>query len=378
MSNRPGAQQQLLTPRLNKWQAKSLLNQVRLKAGQVREHLGQPPVFMEVCGTHTAAIAHSGLRTLLTGLVEFRSGPGCPVCVTPREDVDYALALAQLPNITIATFGDLLRVPGSLSSLEKERARGAQVEIIYSPAQALQLAAAQPKQEVVLIAVGFETTAPLVALTLLVARQKKQANFSILSLHKLIPPALRTLLALPKHPIDGLLLPGHVATIIGCHPFDFLAQDYQLPAAVTGFEPVDILLGLYSLLQNLLDNDPRITNMYPRAVTKDGNARAQRVLKECFQVTTANWRALGKIPVSGLALSKQWQDYDAAHKFPLSVTGLPDPPDCACSHILQGLLNPPDCPLYGQTCTPRQPVGPCMVSSEGACAAHFRYQRYDS
>lgn len=354
---------------------KKLLARVSERAARLAGRLGRRPVFMEVCGTHTMAISRSGLRSLLKETMELRSGPGCPVCVTAAEDLDKAITLAQLPGVTVATFGDMVRVPGSTSSLDQERARGAQVQVVYSPAEAVELATANQEGEVIFIGVGFETTAPLVALCLVEAQRRRLRNFSVLSLHKLVPPALKALLADPQLGIDGLILPGHVSAIIGRKAYDFIAREYGIPAVVSGFESLDILGAIYFLLDMLEKGEPAVVNGYTRVVKEKGNRHARAVMEKCFEVTAASWRGLGEIPASGLRLQDDYVTYDAAARF--SVPQKPARPrlGCRCGEILKGKLTPPECPLFAQGCTPARPAGPCMVSSEGACAAYYQYER---
>lgn len=361
---------------------KKFLSRIISRAEALAGRLGRRPVFMEVCGTHTEAISRSGLRSLLRKTADLRSGPGCPVCVTAEEDIEAVINLARLPGIVVATFGDLVRVPGAFSSLEEERARGARVQVVYSPAQALDLAGAGPGREVVFLGAGFETTAPLTAVCLKEARRRGIKNFSVFSLHKLIPPALVALLGDSGTAPDGLLLPGHVSAVIGRAAYDFLARDYGVPAVVTGFEPLDILEGIWLLLEMLEKGRPEVKNAYPRAVREKGNPRAQAVLEECFEPGPAAWRGLGEIPGSGLHLKGEYRTGDARARFPLprpqARAGAGAKTGCRCGELLRGRLTPPECPLFGRSCTPVRPAGPCMVSSEGACAAYYRYERSGS
>ncbi|MDN5345518.1 MAG: hydrogenase expression/formation protein HypD, partial [Clostridia bacterium] len=341
---------------------------------QAAVRLGRKPVLMEVCGTHTVAVSRSGLRGLLQDALELKSGPGCPVCVTSQADIDRLIAIARLPGVTIATFGDMVRVPGSASSLEVERAAGADVRIIYSPLEAVNLAREHPEREVVLAGVGFETTAPAVALAIKEAASQGIGNFSVLSLHKTMPPVLRTLLQDKELVLDGLILPGHVCTIAGRLPFDFIATDYGIPAAVTGFEPLDILAALEVLLRQAISGQPAVANVYRRLVAEDGNARARAVLAEYFTPVEVMWRGLGSIPASGLQIAAPYRHFDAAHRFPVTPLTGSGFPGCRCGELLAGKISPPRCPLFARQCTPNHPVGPCMVSSEGACAAYYHYE----
>lgn len=352
-----------------------LLGRVRRLSAAAADRLGHRPVIMEVCGTHTMAISRSGLRSALADAVELKSGPGCPVCVTDYRDIDAMLALARLPGVTVATFGDMLRVPGSSSSLEKERAGGASVEVFYSPADAVAWAAAHPERQVVFLGVGFETTAPVVAASLEEAREKGLPNFTVYSAHKVIPPVMRALLADPELGIDGFLLPGHVSSVVGRRAFDFLAAEYGIPAAVTGFEPVDILLGLDAVLGQLAKGEAQVVNCYGRVVREEGNRLAQAVLDRYFEPADATWRGIGTVPASGLILKPAFAGFDAARRFTVEVPPPRIPRGCRCGELLKGKIKPTQCGLFGRGCTPEHPVGPCMVSSEGACAAYYLYDQ---
>jgi hydrogenase expression/formation protein HypD len=329
---------------------------------------------MEICGTHTVSISRSGLRGLLKEVLELKSGPGCPVCVTSQEDIDHIIEIARLKRVIVATFGDMLRVPGSVSSLEIERAAGADIRIIYSPLEAVNLAVSHPDYEVVLVGVGFETTAPAVALTIKEAANLGIKNFSVLSLHKTMPPVLRTLLADPECILDGLILPGHVCTITGRRPFDFIARDYGIPAAVAGFEPLDILAALEVLLGQVMAGRPLVVNVYRRLVAENGNEQALAVLEEYFEPVDAVWRGLGKIPASGLQVAVPYQSFNAASRFQVIPPPGPLLSGCHCGEVLQGKISPYQCPLFAIRCNPYHPVGPCMVSSEGACATYYQYE----
>lgn len=340
---------------------------------------GRSMRFMEVCGTHTVAIFQSGLRSLLPPNITHISGPGCPVCVTHESEVALFLRIAAQPNAILATFGDLLRVPGPDGcSLRHARADGAHIEIVYSPLDALKLAEANPQSEVVFPGIGFETTAPAVAATILTARAKGINNFSVLSLHKLVPPALRALLAQNDAGADAFLLPGHVCMITGLGPFQFLTSEFALPAAAGGFEPADILLALISLAEQLADSKPKAANAYPRAISQGGNPRARAQMEQVFMPCDALWRGIGKIPVSGLAIRPEFAAFDAMRKLNLVRIDVPPVRGCRCGDVLKGIISPPQCPLFGKKCTPAAPVGPCMVSTEGSCAAWHKYGGLDA
>lgn len=335
---------------------------------------GKPFRFMEVCGTHTAAIFQSGLRSLLPQNVTHLSGPGCPVCVTHEAEIALALEAGALPEVIIATYGDLVRVPGpSGQSLASARADGARVEIVYSPLDAVNLAAKRPDKEIIFLGVGFETTAPGAGAAIKVANQKGLTNFSLLSFHKLVPPALRSLAQDNKSGADAFLLPGHVAAITGLEPFKFLAEEYDKPAVVAGFEPVDILLALNELAERFVAGEPAAVNLYERVVPAQGNPKALAILNEVFVVADSNWRGLGYLSAGGLAIAPSFAQLDAAKKFSLKPKPTKPTPGCRCGDVLRGEISPPDCPLFGKACSPANPVGPCMVSSEGGCAAYYKY-----
>ena len=331
---------------------------------------------MEVCGTHTMAIARSGLKTLLPGNIRLLSGPGCPVCVTPAEVIDGVLELAMEKNVILTTYGDMLRVPGSNpgDSLLRRRALGARVEIVYSPVDAVTLAKENPGREVVFLGVGFETTAPGTAVAVQMAREQGVENFSLLSMLKTVEPALRALIAMEGFQVDGFLCPGHVASIIGEGGFRFLPEEYGLPGVIAGFAPEEILLAVYRLAKQLTEGQARLENAYPRAVRPEGNPLARSMLENCFEPRRDLWRGLGSIDNSGLALRPELAAFDAEKKFGLTAAPAAKPTACRCGDVICGRLGPEECPLFGRRCTPEAPVGPCMVSSEGACAAAYKYR----
>lgn len=342
---------------------------------------GRPLRFMEVCGTHTVSIFRSGLRSLLPAALTHISGPGCPVCVTHDREIAACLLLAKTPGARIATFGDLMRVPGPTGeTLKNAQACGAKVHVLYSPMEALELARRYPRDKIVFLAAGFETTAPATAATVLLAAQEKLPNFYLLSLHKLVPPALRALLssdsaaggAAPPA-IDAFLLPGHVSSIIGSKPYGFIADEFNKTAVIGGFEPSDILQSLLLILESILQGRPAIGNQYSRAVAEDGNPRAREIMLKVFVPQDALWRGLGTLPAGGLALREEYAAFDARRGFDLTLPEYPEIPGCKCGLVLRGELTPPQCPLFGKSCSPAHPVGPCMVSSEGSCAAHYKY-----
>ncbi len=348
--------------------AAELLTAIRgLPVGQVR--------LMEVCGTHTMAIAEAGIRSLLPENVRLLSGPGCPVCVTPAELIDAVLELAMEKNLILASYGDMIRVPGSTpgDSLQRRRALGADVRICYSPMDALDIARENPAKEVVFLGVGFETTAPGTAAAVMSAREQELHNFSVWSMLKTVEPALRALMGMEGFNVQGFLCPGHVATILGEEGFRFLLEEYGMPAVISGFEPEDILLAVYRLLRQIAEGAPRLENEYPRAVRPEGNPLARRVMDACFVPRSDLWRGLGLIPASGLGLRAELAAFDAEKKFGVKIPGSA-PTACRCGEVITGRMDPPGCPLFGIRCTPEDPVGPCMVSSEGACAAWYKYQ----
>lgn len=328
---------------------------------------------MEVCGTHTVAIARNGLRTMMPEGIRLASGPGCPVCVTSNKDIDTVIALSRVPGVTIATFGDMTRVPGSTSSLLKEQAQGRSINIVYSPLDALTLAKENPDEQIVFVGVGFETTTPLVAMAIKRAKAMGLKNFSVFVAHKNMPGALETIVADPALKIDALILPGHVSTIIGVKPYEFLAQKYGIPGVITGFEPVDVLQGIAMIMRQLHEGRTEIEIAYSRGVMKEGNPVALAAIEEVFETVDATWRGLGVIPGSGYAIRDEYKEFDAFARFSPEVEPTQEPKGCRCGDVLRGIMAPNECPLFRKVCTPENPIGPCMVSSEGSCAAYFRY-----
>jgi hydrogenase expression/formation protein HypD len=343
-------------------------------AAELRSEAPPGLTVMEVCGTHTMAIARYGLRQLLPEGVRLISGPGCPVCVTAMSDLDRVLAIAGLPGVTLVTFGDLIRVPASRGSLAAARAAGADVRVVYSPADAVRIAAEEPDRQIVFAGIGFETTAPTTAAALLEARAAGLINFSLLSMHKTMPLPLRALLDLGETPVGGFLLPGHVSVITGIGCYGFLAAEYGIGGVVAGFEAGDVLEALLMLARQ---HEPAVEIQYTRAVRPEGNVVAQRLLDQVFEPCDADWRGLGVIPGSGLALREEFAHADARRRFPVEPGPSLEPPGCCCGEVLRGVTDPADCALFGVRCTPEDPVGACMVSSEGACAARYRYRGID-
>lgn len=330
--------------------------------------------FMEVCGTHTTALFQTGVKSLLPVNIQHISGPGCPVCVTHESEVAMFLNLAKEDNLTLTSYGDILRIPGpDGSSLKNAQAAGGRVKIVYSALDALNLAKSNPEKEIVFISVGFETTTPGVAAVILMAARDKVRNFSILNLHKRTPPVLKSLVNEQNLKLDAFLLPGHVATITGLEPFRFLPERYGFPAAVAGFEAADMLLALFEIAEQVKSETPKLVNAYPRAVNTKGNPRAKEIMERVFEEAEALWRGLGIIEASGFKMKDEFADYDAMKKYQLALPEISSPNLCQCGNILKGKLSPLQCPLFGKSCTPGTPVGPCMVSTEGSCAAYYRY-----
>jgi len=329
---------------------------------------------MEVCGTHTMAIFRSGLRAMLPPEIELISGPGCPVCVTSASHIDAFLQMAELPGTHLAVFGDLFRVPGSNGvTLAHARARGAKIDVVYSPMDGLELARQNPTEQVIFPGIGFETTTPGIGATILAAMQQSIDNFMVFSTHKTMIPPLMALLGDPALGIDGLLCPGHVSSIIGAAAYQPLADENHLACVVGGFEPTDILQALILMARQISEGRAEVENGYTRAVTWEGNDRARAMVDTIFEPVDMEWRGLGTIGGSGLAIREEYADFDAQSRLSITVPESKEPPGCLCGQILKGISTPPACPLFGKRCTPASPIGPCMVSSEGTCSAWFTY-----
>lgn len=330
---------------------------------------------MEVCGTHTMSIAKSGLKTMLPSGIKLLSGPGCPVCVTPEETIDAILELSMEKDVIIATYGDMIRVPGSRQgdNLACRRAQGARVEMVYSAMDSINLAADCPEKQVVFIGAGFETTAPGTAAAVKTAAEKKIKNYSVFSILKKVEPALRALIEEDGFNVKGFICPGHVATIIGEKGFRFLAGEYGIPSVISGFEPADILISVYRLAKQINEGRADLENEYARAVRPEGNPAALSIMDGCFEPTDDLWRGLGMIPDSGFKLKKAYAEYDSRTRFGIEIVQSDNKSICRCGDVIRGKISPSMCPLFGTVCTPEDPVGPCMVSSEGACAAEFKY-----
>jgi hydrogenase expression/formation protein HypD len=336
----------------------------------------RPWTIMEICGGQTHAIVKFGIDQLLPKSITLIHGPGCPVCVTPVELIDQACAIAVLPNVIFCSFGDMLRVPGSHQDLLTVKALGGDVRMVYSPLDALKMAQAHPDRQVVFFAVGFETTAPATAIAVHQAKQQNVQNFSLLVAHVLVPPAIKLLLSSPNRNIDAFLAAGHVCTVMGYSSYESIAQQYHVPIVVTGFEPADILQGIYLCVQQLEAGQAIVENQYVRAVQRSGNQLAQQLMQEVFTIVSRNWRGIGVIPHSGLELCEQYADFDASLQFETSASTTQfNSTDCISGSILQGIKKPYECTAFGTRCTPEHPLGAPMVSSEGACAAYYRYNQ---
>ena len=336
----------------------------------------RPWVLMEVCGGQTHSIVRYGIDRLCPG-VELVHGPGCPVCVTPLDMIDRAHAIASRPEVIFASFGDMLRVPGSRGDLLRLRSRGADVRIVYSPLDALQLARANPTRQVVFFGIGFETTAPANAMAILQAKRQRLSNFSVLLSHVLVPPAIAAILQSAGNRVQGFLGPGHVCAIMGFGAYEALAARYRVPIVVTGFEPVDLLQGIWMAVRQLEAGRAEVENQYARTVGKEGNLAARRVMSEVFEVADRNWRGVGSIPKSGYRIRYEFAEHDAERRFDVAAIATRESPECISGLILRGLKRPSDCAAFGSRCTPETPLGATMVSSEGACAAYYQYGRRD-
>ena len=350
----------------------------RTLVDSIRRTSSRPWTIMEVCGGQTHSIIRNGIDQLLEGAVEFIHGPGCPVCVTPLEMIDRALEIAGREDVIFCSFGDMLRVPGSHQDLFSVRARGGDVRIVYSPLDATRIAAENPDKEVVFFGVGFETTAPANAMSVLHAQRLGLTNFSMLVSHVLVPPAITAILSSPTNRVQGFLAAGHVCTVMGTNEYGPLVEEFGVPIVVTGFEPLDILEGVRQLVEMLEAGTAELRNAYPRAVTAAGNTVAQQTLAEVFTVTDRQWRGIGMIPKSGWTLSPRYAAFDAERKFGVGHLQVQESDLCHAGEVLQGLIKPNECPAFGTACTPRTPLGATMVSSEGACAAYYQFRRLEA
>jgi hydrogenase expression/formation protein HypD len=329
---------------------------------------------MEVCGTHTMAIARYGLRSLMPKDLRLISGPGCPVCVTPTSIINAAQELSKISGTVIATFGDMMRVPGTEKTLEERRAEGADVRVLYSAYDLLRMAEEEPDKAFIFISVGFETTTPGIALSVLETVARGLENVFFLAANRLVIPALKALCTSKEISVHGFLCPGHVSVIIGSDAYTPIARRFHIPCVVGGFEPVDMLIAICLLVRQIAEGEAMVENAYTRAVKPEGNSKALEAIDTVFEAADAEWRGIGTIPLSGLELKKEYAHLDALKKFDVELVSIPEPRGCRCGDVLKGLLIPPECPLFGARCTPASPVGPCMVSSEGSCAAYFKYE----
>jgi hydrogenase expression/formation protein HypD len=343
-------------------------------AREIHRVTTRPWTIMEVCGGQTHAIVKFGIDELLPQQITLIHGPGCPVCVTPLEVIDQALDIAARPDVIFTSFGDMLRVPGSTTDLLTVKARGGDVRIVYSPLDAVKLAAQHPDREVVFFGVGFETTAPATAMAVYQAAQQGLKNFSLLISHVLVPPAIEALMASPECRVQGFLAAGHVCTVMGYEEYLPLAAKHRVPIVVTGFEPLDILQGILMVVRQLEEGRAEVENQYARAVRREGNRPAQELVRKVFRVVPRKWRGVGEIPASGLGLAEEFSAFDAARRFGLAERTVPEPAECIAGLVLQGLKKPHECAAFGTRCTPEHPLGATMVSSEGACAAYYRYR----
>jgi hydrogenase expression/formation protein HypD len=344
---------------------------------EIRSEVRGKWVLMEICGGQTHTIMRYGLDELLPPNIELVHGPGCPVCVTPLETIEKSLELAARPDVTLVSYGDMLRVPGSATDLFTVKARGGDVRIVYSPTEALKIARQNPERKVVFLAVGFETTAPANAMAIWQAKQEKIGNFSVLASHVLVPPAIRALMTSPECRVNGFIAPGHVCTVMGYEEYEALVRDFRIPIVVGGFEPVDLLEAVLMLVRQLENGAARVENQYVRSVNYAGNLPAQRIVKEVFEIADQKWRGIGTIPMSGLRVREEYGDYDASRLFGLASISVEEPAECISAKVLQGLKKPTDCAAFGLRCTPQNPLGAPMVSSEGACAAYYNYRRHE-
>lgn len=341
---------------------------------KIAEITTHPWNIMEICGGQTHAILQFGLDQLLPPGITLIHGPGCPVCVTSLEAIEFALQVSRRPEVILCSFGDMLRVPGDHDDLFTARAQGADIRVVYSPLDAVKLAHANPDREVIFFAIGFETTVPSIAVSILHAEQNAIPNFSILPANVLVPPAMHAILSNPLNRVQGFLAAGHVCAVMGYHQYESIASRYHVPIVVTGFEPVDIAQGILMTVRQLEAGQYQVENAYPRAVSREGNLAAQKMMQQVFEPVDRKWRGVGVIPASGLGLRPEYRRYDATERFKMNLRPVAESPLCMAGSVLSGVARPPDCPAFGEQCTPASPLGAPMVSSEGACAAYYRYR----
>lgn len=362
----------MATPSLQKLNDSKLSRSILAKIQFLCENLEEPVSFMHICGTHEYTITKNGLRSLLPTNLNVVSGPGCPVCVCPSQDINFAIEVSKLPNVILTSFGDMMRVPSNKTSLQAMKAQGRDIRVVYGPHDAIELAYKHPDKEIVFFAIGFETTAPLIAFELL---EHPPPNFSIICAYKLVPPAMDYLINLPNLNIQGFLLPGHVSAIIGEQPYQQFFKKFPVPMVIGGFEVNDVLISIYRLISQVITDSPQVENTYSRIVAPEGNQTALSMIHQVFQPSDSFWRGLGMIPQSGYQLRKEFQHYDALQKFDIPILPQEDmPKGCSCDQVLIGKILPQECPLFATTCTPRNPIGPCMTSHEGSCQIAYQFR----
>lgn len=368
--------QELLNECSNPQLGKKLLAKVQESAAEFKKRYGRRPAIMEVCGSHTHALAETGIKKVLKDDVNLISGPGCPVCVTDQKSIDAMIKLADGPDRIICTFGDMVRVPGTERSLLEAKTEGKDIRIVYTPTDAVKIARENPDKEVIFLGIGFETTIPILAVALQEALQQDVGNFSMWMTTKLVEPILRALLDAKETNIDGFLLPGHVSIVLGKNGYRYLAEEYRIPGVIAGFESVEMLSSIYKLIRQLLEGRAEIENDYSFVVTDEGNPVAKALIEKFFEPVDEPWRGIGVIPKSGMDIKDEYARFNAKKRFQITV-GEPRKTKCRCGEIIRGLVTPEECPLFGKACTPLKPIGPCMVSAEGTCAAHYQYMRED-
>ena len=350
------------------------IKKILRKISDLSEKISEDVRLMEVCGTHTMAISRAGIRDVLPSNIKLISGPGCPVCVTPPGDIDTMIDIADFPDVIVATFGDMVRVPGSRkNNLSLKKADGADIRVLYSPMEALKIALDNPDKKVVFLSVGFETTVPMIASTLLEAEKKNIPNVMIFPANKVVPPAMKALVMDRNVGVGGFICPGHVSIIIGKEPYDFLSEDYGIPCVITGFEPADIVLAVYKLLLQITRKRAEVEIQYDRWVKPEGNKKALKAIYDVFEETDSRWRGIGVIPSTGLTLKQEFSHRNVLNVLDISVPDVPEPAGCRCGDVLKGIIRPDECGLFRKICNPLNPVGPCMVSSEGSCAIYYKY-----
>jgi len=357
---------------ISEFREQKIAEKIAKKIAKTANVIDREVRLMQVCGTHGMAILRYGIKDLLPPNIKLISGPGCPVCVTPDQYIDKAIAYVR-KGFIVASFGDMLKVPGSQSTLSKEKSRGGKVKVVYSTMEAIKLAKSLPEDKLIFLGIGFETTAPTVAASISIAKEEKINNYMVLSGNKLIPPAMRALVESKEVKIDGFICPGHVSVITGTKVYKFLAEDYHIPCVVTGFEPLDILLGINLLLLQIQRNEPKVENEYTRVVSPNGNLTAKSVIDKVFIPGPSEWRGMGIIENSGLMIRKEYLNYDVEVHYPVKVTSSGEDKGCRCGDVLRGLIEPPECPLFDNSCSPSNPIGPCMVSIEGNCNIYYHF-----